>query len=189
MSTKDIVTVAKRFRSLDPNSVDMQTLPTTRYITPAGADVQLLSEGDAQPLLDRINGKGAAGPVRASDVQVRVLNGYGGDAAASKAAFSLRNAGFQVIGSADADSFDYGQSVIRYAPGSLPKAQLLQSYVASGAQLQEDGTLGTADVALVLGADYTGIRPSPAGPDASPATTAAPQTPAPDAKGATQPAC
>lgn len=192
MSTKDIVTVAKRFRSLDPNSVDMQTLPTTRYITPGGADVQLLNKDDAQPLIDRINGKGAAGPVRASDVQVRVLNGNGADAAASKAAFSLTNAGFQVIGSADADSFSYDQTLIRYAPGSLPKAQLLQSYLASGAQLQEDSTLGTADVALVLGADYTGVRPSPAGPDvsqATTATTASPQTPAPDAKGSTQPAC
>jgi hypothetical protein len=127
--------------------------------------------------------------VRPSDVQVRVLNGNGGDGSASKAAFSLRNAGFAVTGSGDADSFSYDQTVIRYAPGGLPKAQLLQSYLAAGASLEEDRTLGTADVALVVGADYTGVRPSPAGPDASPATTAAPQTPTPDAKGSTQPAC
>ena len=189
MSSKDIVTVAKRFRSLDPNSVDMQTLPTTRYITPGGADVQLLSTDEAQPLIDRINGKAQAGPVRPSDVEVRVLNGNGGDGAASKAAFALRNAGFSITGSGDADSFSYDQTVIRYAPGAIAKAQLLQSYLASGATLQEDATLGTADLAVVVGADYTGVRPSPAGPDVSPTTTAAPQNPTPDAKGSSQPAC
>ncbi len=189
MSTRDIVNVARRFRSLDPNRVDMQTLPTTGYTTPGGAAVQLLNEEEAQPLLDRINGKGQAGPARPSDVQIRVLNGNGGDGAASKAAFSLRNVGFAVTGSGDADSFTYDETVIRYAPGALPKAQLVQSYLASGGALEEDENLGTADIALVLGADYTGVRPNPAGPDASPATTAAPQNPAPDAKGSNQPAC
>src|SRR5207248_5008576 len=125
--------------------VDMETLPTSRYITPGGADVQLLNKDDAQPLLDRINGKGQPGPVRPSDVQVRVLNGNGGDGAASKAAFALRNAGFAITGSGDADSFNYSQTVIRYGPGALPKAQLLRSYLASGGSPEEDKTLGTAD--------------------------------------------
>ncbi|MDQ4097696.1 MAG: LCP family protein [Actinomycetota bacterium] len=189
MSTKDIVNVARRFRSLDPDVVDMQTLPTSGYTTPGGAAVQLLNEEEAQPLLDRINGKSQPGPVRPSDVQVRVLNGYGGDGAAGKAAFSLRNVGFAVTGSGDADTFTYDETVIRHGPGALPKAQLLQSYLAAGATLEEDSSLGTADVALVLGADYTGVRPSPAGPDASPKTTAAPGGETPDAKGSNQPPC
>ena len=75
------------------------------------------------------------------------------------------------------------------APTSLAKAQLLQSYLNAGATLRGRSSLGTADVALVVGADFSGVRPIAGGPDASPATTAPPQVPPPGAKGSGQPAC
>jgi LCP family protein required for cell wall assembly len=189
MSTSDMVTVARRFKSLDPDSVDMQTLPTTDFTTAGGADVLLLDTDNAQPLIDKINGKAPAAPVigRPSDVQVRVLNGNGGVGVASKAAGQLQAAGFQVTGSGDADSFGYAKTVIRYAPSSLNKAQLLQSYLTAGATLTPDATLGTADVALVVGSDFSGVKAN--GADASTATTAAPQSPQPKANGAPEPAC
>ena len=199
MSTKDIVNLARRFRSLDPDSIDMQTLPTERYITPGGADVQLLLKDEAQPMIDKINGKAPISPsaIRPSDVSIRVLNGFGGDGAASTAAFALQNQGFSVPGTpGDADSFTYTQSVVRYAPGKHDKAELVRSYLIAGAMVEEDSTLGTVDLALVVGSDYAGVRP---GPDASagaggastagPGTTLAPQTPTPEARGAKSPAC
>lgn len=191
MSTKDMVSVARRFKSLDPNSVDMETLPTTPYTTAGGADVLLLNQDAAQPLIDEINGKAAPAPssVRPSDVQVRVLNGNGGSGVASSTAVSLEKLGFQVNGTGDADAFTYDKTTIRYAPGAQDKAQLLKSYLTAGATLQPDSTLGTADLALVVGSDYTGVRPSPAGPDVNPTTTVAPQSPPPSAQGSTQPAC
>lgn len=192
MSTKDMVNVARRFRSLDADSVDMQTLPTERWITPGGADVQLLIEEEAQPLIDRINGivPAEVPPVRPSDTRVRVLNGFGGDGAASSTAFALQGLGFLVPGTpGDADSFTYDRTVVRYGPGKQDKAQLLHSYLIAGASLEMDSTLGTVDLALVVGADYAGVRPSPAGPDSSPTTTLVPQDPAPEARGSTQPAC
>jgi LCP family protein required for cell wall assembly len=191
MSTSDMVTVARRFKSLDPDSVDMQTLPTTPYTTAGGADVLLLNPTDAQPLIDKINGIAPPATVagRPSDVQVRVLNGNGGAGSASKAAAVLQSAGFEVNGSGDADTFAYAKTVIRYAPTSLAKAQLLQSYLNAGATLTPDSTLGTVDVALVVGADFTGVRANGAGAAASPPTTVAPQSPTPKANGAPQPAC
>ena len=190
MSTSDMVTVARRFKSLDPDSVDMQTLPTTDYTTAGGADVLLLDTDNAQPLIDKINGKAPAAPPtgRPSDVQVRVLNGNGGAGAASKAAGLLQSAGFQVTGSGDADAFTYSKTVIRYAPSSLDKAQILQSYLSAGATLTPDSTLGTVDVALVVGADFTGVKANGTGAGATP-TTAAPQSPQPKANGAPEPAC
>ena len=157
MSTKDIVTVARRFKTLDADSVDMQTLPTTGASFALAGDVQLLNEEEARPLIDRINGKAPIQPsaIRPAEVQVRVLNGNGLDGAAGKAAFALQNAGFATAGTGEADSFSYGQTVIRYAPGKLAKAELLRSYLSAGATLQEDSTLGTVDLALVVGADYT----------------------------------
>ena len=192
MSTKDIVTVARRFRSLDPDTVEMFTLPTARAFR-GDADVQVLEEGEAQELIDKINGKAPleAGPVRTSDVRLRVLNGNGGDGSAAKAAFSLRQAGF-VIGSTDtgdADSYSYRTTIIRHAPGKQAKGELLRSYLQGGAVLEEDRTLGTVDLALVIGADYTGVRPGPAStPDSSPATTSAPADDE-GAKGPSRPAC
>ncbi|MGH9225884.1 MAG: LCP family protein [Acidimicrobiales bacterium] len=192
MSTKDIVNLARRFRSLDPDSVDMQTLPTERWITPGGADVQLLLQTEAQPLIDKINGRAPLAPsaIRPGDVSVRVLNGFGGTGAASTVAFALQNAGFAVPGTpGDADAFTYDKTAVRYAPGKEDKAKLVQSYLAAGAILEEDSTLGTVDLALIVGADYAGVRPAPAGPDASPGTTLAPQTPTPEARGSKSPAC
>jgi len=196
MSTSDMVTVARRFRSLDPDSVDMQTLPTKPYTTAGGADVLLVDTAAAKPLIDRINGKApppAPSAVRPDDVQVRVLNGNGSNGTASKVSGMLQGAGFEVTGSGDADTFSYAKTVIRYASASKAKAQLLQGYLTAGATLQEDATLGTADVALVIGADFTGVRAAGAGagaaPDAGPATTAAQPQPPPSVRGSGQPAC
>jgi hypothetical protein len=122
-------------------------------------------------------------------VQVRVLNGNGGSGVASSTAVSLENVGFQVNGTGDADAFTYDKTTIRYAPGAQDKAQLLKSYLSAGATLQPDSTLGTADVALVVGADFTGVRPGPAGAAVNSPTTVAPQSPPPSAQGSTQPAC
>ena len=93
MSTGDIVRLARRFKSLDADTVDMLTFPTE----PAdigGASVLLLKDEEAQPYIDRLNGigppeDGDAGAVRPSDIRVRILNGYGADGVASEAAVDL----------------------------------------------------------------------------------------------------
>ncbi|MDQ6728024.1 MAG: LytR C-terminal domain-containing protein [Actinomycetota bacterium] len=191
MSSRDMVDLARRFRSLDPDAVDMQTLPATGYTTAGGAQVLRLNTSEAQPMIDRINGKAPPDPlaVRPGDVQVRVLNGNGGVGSASKAATALQGAGFGITGSGDADAFSYSTTVVRYGPTALAKAQLLARYLNAGATLDADSSLATADVALVVGADFTGVRSVPAAGDASPTTTVASQTPPPIAKGSAQPAC
>lgn len=191
LSSRDMVNLARRFRSLNPDTVDMQTLPTTSYTTAGGAAVLRLNTAEAQPLIDKINGKAPpeALTIRPGDVQVRVLNGNGGAGSASKAAAALQAAGFEVTGSGDANSFSYPATIIRYAPAGLAKAQLLQRFLSAGAKLEVDRSLGTADVAMIVGADFTGLRPSPASPGVSPATTVAPQSPPPSARGSAQPAC
>ena len=161
MSTGDIVKLARRFRSLDADTVDMLTFPTE----PAeigGASVLLLKEAEAQPYIDRLNGLGgpeaeSGGPVRPSDIRVRILNGYGADGVASEASVGLSGAGFNVADRGDADSYNYSATVIRYAPGAEAKAEVLNDYVDGGAVIEEDSTLRTVDVTLVLGADYTGV--------------------------------
>ncbi|HEX8769431.1 MAG TPA: LCP family protein, partial [Acidimicrobiales bacterium] len=80
MSTSDMVTLGKRFKSLNADTVDMLTLPTTA-VTVGGADVLKLNKEEAQPFIDRMNGKepppapGPSAAPRPGEVRVRILNG------------------------------------------------------------------------------------------------------------------
>lgn len=158
MSTKDITTLARRFRSLDPEAVDMLTLPTTDAFI-SGADVQLLDATKAPQMLDRLNGiSPTTSPLKPEDVTVNVLNGNGGEAAASMAATSLGHMGFRVASTGDASTYDYAETVVRFAPGRQAEAELLSRVLAAGAAVEEDRSLAGADVTLILGVDYTGLR-------------------------------
>ncbi len=197
MSTGDIVKLARRFKSLDADTVDMLTFPTE----PAdigGAAVLLLNEAEAQPYIDRLNGLGppddAATPAaRPSDIRVRILNGYGADGVASEASVGLSGAGFNVADQGDADSYNYSATVIRYGPGAEAKADVLNRYVDGGAVIEQDSSLRTVDVTLVLGADYTGLT-EPGDADstdatAAPTTAVAPDPSSPSKGAAAGPSC
>lgn len=178
MSTADIVRLARRFRSLDADTVDMLTFPTEPADV-GGASVLLLQEEEAQPYIDRLNGlappdDATAGSARPSDIRVRVLNGYGADGVATQASVDLTSAGFNVADRGDADSYNYTVTVIRHAPGAEAKAEVLNQYVDGGAVIEEDSSLRTVDLTLVLGSDYTGIVVQPEGTDATVAPTTVP---------------
>ncbi len=197
MSTSDLVRVARRFKSLDPATVDMLTLPTTDA-TIGGASVLKLNQAEAQGYIDRLNGIGqpptGAPDVRPHDVRVRVLNGNGTEGAASKVGGDLAVPGFNVADKGDANNFKYSRTTIRYATGQKAKADLLARYLQAGATVTEDATLTTVDTTLVVGADYSGVRPQPLPGDTSspaPATTVTTgPTGIPQPKGApSQPSC
>lgn len=191
MSTKDITTLARRFRSIDPDTVDMITLPTYDAFV-GDAAVQLMDAAKAREYIDRLNGIVSAPPpasVKPADVAVAVLNGNGVTGGASIAASSLGQAGFRVASTGDAVSYDFAQTIIRYAPGQQPKAAFLRSNLVAGAAIEEDKTLSGADVALVLGFDYNGLKAS-AAPATSAPSTAAPSAGAPQSTPTTKaPAC
>jgi LCP family protein required for cell wall assembly len=208
MSTKDIFGLARRFKSLDADAVDMLTLPTTAAMVRLGgqdASVLRLDAADAQAYIDRLNGvaspsrssapttAGGPLPLQQPDARVRILNGTGADGLANRVGAQLEGAGFTVADKGDADSFRYTRTVIRYAPGELSKAQLLQQYLEGPSQLQQDATLKTVDLALVVGSDYSGVRSrtqnGAASPSATTSTIPKPE-PAPAPRGAPpQPSC
>jgi len=196
MSTSDLVRVARRFKSLNPDTVDMLTLPTTPVMI-GGADVLKLNQVEAKAYIDRLNGQSApasgGGEIRPGDVRVRVLNGNGTEGAAAKAGNDLEGPGFNVADQGDADNFKYAHTKIRYATGQKAKAELLARYLQSGATITEDKTLRTVDLTVAVGADYSGVRaqPTPGAAPSVPATTAT-TTPSgvPQPKGApSQPSC
>ena len=196
MSTTDIVKLARRFRSLNADTVDMLTFPTSPK-TISGKSVLVLKDAEAQPYIDRLNGllppeTPAADAVRPEDVRIRVLNGYGGEGAAGKASTALTEVGFNVADRGDADAYNYPRTVIRHAKGSRPAADLLQRHLKTAATIQEDVSLRTVDLTLVLGGDYAGVVVDPTGPptaQATPTTGASTDSTAPAQGAAAGPSC
>ncbi len=197
MSTSDLLRVARRFKSLDPDTVDMLTLPTTDANI-GGADVLKLNRDEAQGYIDRLNGVGqpasGAPEIHPRDVRVRILNGNGTEGAATKAAADFAVPGFNVADKGDADNFKYARTTIRYATGQKAKADLLVRYLQSGATTTEDSTLRTVDATVAVGADYRGLRAQPSPDDTASTAPATSSTTAPSGipqpKGApSQPSC
>ena len=171
-STKDILRLAGRFRSLEPEVVEMLQLPTYG-VRERGAAVLKLKQPDAGAVLDRLAGKtepeqGPPPKVSPGSVRVRVLNGTGADGQGSAAAQALQAANFGIAGIGNASSLKNPQSVIQYGTGQLEKAKLLQAYVDGKSTLTEITTLRGGDLVLITGGGYNGIREAP---DATPTTT------------------
>lgn len=189
-STKDLLRVGKRFRSLEPDQVEMLTLPTVAANV-GGAAVLRLKQPEAQEIIDRFNGRAPAGApapgalpsIPTGSVRVRVLNGTGAQGQASEVSGELSKLGFIVAGTGQADSYRYIAPVIRYGKGQLEKAKLLQAYVQGGAQLREDLKLQGIDLVFVTGSQFGGVR-NPNGTTSTTAKAAATTTAAPK-KGAT----
>ncbi|MGI8686426.1 MAG: LCP family protein [Acidimicrobiales bacterium] len=186
-STKDILRLAKRFHSLEPDAVEMLPLPTVG-VRERGAAVLKLKQPEAKEIIDRLTGtvppapdpaQAAAPPkVLPGTVRVRVLNGTGADGQAGDAAKALARANFGVAGTGDAPSKSNPQTVIQYGKGQLPKAQLLQAYVDGRSRLVEDASLRGGDLVLTTGNGFVGIKDAPG---ATPATTTATTAKAPTA--------
>ena len=192
LSTKDLVKLGKRFKSLEPDQVDMLSLG--QATTPAnvgGASVLLPRDADIRDIVDKFLGvnQGPAQPtvvpkIAPNLIRVRVLNGSGYSGQASKVASGLKDAGFNVADTGDAHNFSYNQTEIRYGSGQRDKALVLQSYVQGGAKIVQDNTIQGVDLIMTSGTTFAGIK---AAPGASTTTTAAPATTAttkPASKGA-----
>jgi LCP family protein required for cell wall assembly len=168
LSTKDILRLGKRFKSLEPEAVDMLTLPTDGFRTPAGASVLKLRESEAQVIINRFNGVGQAGTtsngpvpkIAPATVRVLILNGTGVNGQAGQVQRQLTTAGFGTGGIGDARTYNNPVTTIRYGAGQLQKAQLLQAYVIGGAKLVLDNTLTGGDIQLIVGAGFGGVRTS-----------------------------
>ncbi|MGI9022924.1 MAG: LCP family protein [Acidimicrobiales bacterium] len=169
MSTGDITTLARRFNSLDPESVQTLTLPGTGTFVGEMA-VMMLDKAAAQAPLDVINGKepepppagpppGDAAPPTVVDVKtpLEVLNGTGAKGAAGKAADGLKAAGITVNRTGDAFAI-FDRTVIRYGDGQQAKAEALAGAFKKPPQLTADPTVKGDNLVLVVGADYDGLR-------------------------------
>lgn len=169
LTAQDIFSLGKRFRTFEPNELETHSLDVVDEVI-NGAQVLRMADTDANTAtLDIFRGVAAGGEDPAS-VQVEVLNGSGTSGQATTVSDDLSGVGFTVIGTGDAERFDFANTVVRYTPGNEAAADLTMRYLAAGAQLEEVADL-PAPVVLVTGLDYAGVNPTPAPSNLTTTTT------------------
>jgi LCP family protein required for cell wall assembly len=170
----DIIQLGRRFRGFDPEGLDLYTLPVDDD-TIGGAAVLRLRDRDAQPVLDVFRGTNTAEVITPDGVRVTVLNGSGEAGQAGTASEALVAAGFTAAGTGEAESFGFSRTIVRYSAGQAAAADLVARHLEAGAELEEvAGPIG-ADVVVVTGSDFAGVRATPA--PATSTTVPGPATP------------
>ncbi len=162
LSTDDILRLVRTFRNVDPSqpgALDMQTLP----VAPAPSDRNRLvvKDAEAAPLLDQLRNFGdtpTTGPVAVEpvDVTVTVMNGSNINNAAGRAFADFQARAFAP--GTTGNTAITPRTQVRYAAGALAKGQLVMQYLGGVGQLILDPTLKSADVTVVIGADWRGVH-------------------------------
>jgi LCP family protein required for cell wall assembly len=116
-----------------------------------------------------------------SNVKVEVLNGSGVTRLASQAAAGLTSRGFDVTGTGDAPSFAYTSSVIEYASAAdIADVNTLKQELSNVTGLV-DASLTPGTVDLILGSDFTGLKPASSTSPTSAASSSATPSVSPSA--------
>ncbi len=171
----DIFELIDAFRTINPNdqsALEFQTLPWKTGPNQAGQDVLYPDEPAASQMIDRLSdfsgsSSHATSTVAPSAVKLAVLNASSQEGAASAALAELTKLGFRGAGEGNDKRGTVEQTEIRYQPGAQDKARTVFKYVRPDARLVEDENLKGADVALVIGKNFSSIQK----PNSEPITT------------------
>jgi LCP family protein required for cell wall assembly len=155
----DLVSLGQRFKEFSPENLDTYSVPSTSA-TINGADVQMLVWLQAQPILNLFRGVDANA---VDSTVVLVENGTATSGFGSKAADDLRAVGFSVPPQfvVDADRFDYPRTILRYLPGNEGKAEAVASRLNAAPIVEQTNYIVGADLVVIVGADWQGIRSTP----------------------------
>jgi LCP family protein required for cell wall assembly len=183
------VTVPNEPYEPDPNR--LQWAPSARQLWRAirldapvtfGSRSTGTATGGASPSDGSPSGGSASAPVAGdidpATVRVRVLNAAGTSGAGKSAADALTEAGWNVVGVADADRTGQARTRIVYGSGALAaaRAKALAAVVPGAELLRRPGSGATLQ--LEVGTDWTGLQPATtAGATAGAGGTSAPAGP------------
>ena len=184
-TTDNVLSLIDAFRTINPDdtsALNFQTFPWKNGPNQNGASVLYPDDPAWRIIVDRLSDFSGSSPQEVSaspeDVKLRVLNGSGQDGIADAVLTEFKSYGFKGGGADNDPRGNVGATEVRYRRGESEKGRLLLSYLPS-ARLVEDPNLQGADVAVVLGADFTSItKPVTAAPPAD-ATATTPTTAAP----------
>jgi hypothetical protein len=167
LNLRRMVDLGRRFSSLGEGNLVFHSMPTERWITPGGADVQLVVPEEAESILAIFRG-GETRPVTTVAPRrgpVTVLNGTTVEGQAALVADALGGAGFTVADTGNAGG-TWATTTVRYGPGAADDAAWVARHLATGADLEGDDGLPEGAVILVVGSDFTLVRTTPLEPTA-----------------------
>jgi hypothetical protein len=160
LTFEDLGALANRFRSFNPDTLAMYSVPVVNDVV-SGAAILRLVQDEAQPTLDIFRGK--EGSPSLDSIVLMVQNGTGRPDEGKQVATDLRDAGLNVppgnIG--DASEFDHERTTVLYQAPNAADAQLVARYLDPEPVLQEVPFVTGADVVVVSGADYQGVLTTP----------------------------
>lgn len=160
LTAQDIFGLGKRFRTFEPDELETHSLDVVDDVINGAQVLRLADTDENTAVLDIFRGVEVGGDDPAS-VQLEVLNGSGTAGQAGLVADELGGVGFTVIGTGDAERFDFPTTVVRYTPGNEAAADLVVRHLAAGGQVEEVADL-PAPVVVVTGLDYAGVNAEPA---------------------------
>jgi LCP family protein required for cell wall assembly len=187
LTKRELESLVRTFRGLDPATVEMTTLPVEGGTN--GAPL-VAKYPEAQPVLDRLRNftpKTFVLPVAAdpSTVKVVVVDGSGVKGRAASVERDLVARGFRSGGSGDASSTEFAKTQVRYGLGEGEKGLSVAEYIGTGnavevedTSVQDGSRTLRGDVLVVLGRDYPRLRGLLSKPAAS-TTSSAPTSSAP----------
>jgi LCP family protein required for cell wall assembly len=155
MDLRAVLGLARRFGALDNEALSFAALPTTRWFTPGGADVQLMDTAAAESMLAVFRG-GETREEMPRLVPITVLNGTSIEGQASRAATALQGVGFTVAETGNAGGV-YIVNTVRFGLGGETTAAMVARHLAGGANLEADEGLPDGAVIVVTGADFTTV--------------------------------
>ncbi len=161
LNLRRLIDLGRRFSGLGEGNLTFHSLPTERWITPGGADVQLMVP-DAEPVLAIFRG-GELRPVTtvaATAVPVTVLNGTTVEGQAAAVAAELQGVGFEIADTGNADG-GWVTTTVRHGPGAAAEAGEVARHLAGGADVDADDGLPEGAVVLVVGDDFAGVLTTP----------------------------
>ncbi|MPY80181.1 MAG: LytR family transcriptional regulator [Actinophytocola sp.] len=156
----DIVDFANQMSDLTGGQIQFHTIPIGNIglDTPDGSAVEV-DPWQVQQFIEGLSGSvGGTEQLTAADkaangkIAVTVLNAAGVTGMAGDVSGQLAQAGFrkgQVGNAAPSET-----TVVRHAPGEADAARRVASALEGPTQIEEDGTLATGTVTVVLGADF-----------------------------------
>lgn len=163
LNLRRMLDLGRRFSGLGSENLAFHSLPTERWITPGGADVQLLVADEAEQVLAIFRGgqtRAVTTTVPRRRAAVTVLNGTTIEGQASTVATALGEVGFQVASTGNAGG-GWTRTTVRHGPGVAEEASLLARHFAGGADLDADDGLPEGAIVVVVGEDLTSVVASP----------------------------
>jgi len=122
------------------------------------AAVVVLMVALAYPLMKPASKKKAAWAENPSfDIRIQVLNGCGTEGVAEEVASCLRDAGFDIVGTGNADAFDYAHTLVIDRCGQAEKAANVGKSLQCDRILVQRIASPASDVVVLVGADWTSL--------------------------------